>query len=659
MRRIGSVAKAANGLKLPATTISVADEGGTAAKSSQGMSQQSLSKAPFSPVTLAAGFGLLAVIVGCAAWLSATQAENERWVSHTLQVQSAVVSSFSTLQDAQIGVRGLLIEDDLSTLAPYTTAAPAIPESIDRIAALVADNPDQADRVKQYRDQALKSRDALDAVVKAYQGGDHPKAIALLVESQRQAYMGAARALAADMVNAEQVLLGRRTKMVKTTTFWLDVSIALAALAAIALGLGTYFSVKSANDQLVASNSQLASAYGALQGEIEERGKVEAQLRQSQKMEAIGQLTGGVAHDFNNMLAVIIGNLGLLMRRWRPQEEKAVQYIENALSGARRAETLTHRLLAFSRQQPLVPQVLDCNKLVGGMNDLLQRTIGENIQVETVLGGGNWRTKADPTQLESAILNLAVNARDAMPHGGKLTIETANAFLDESYTRPLDDVPPGQYVLVSVTDNGTGMPPEVLARAFDPFFTTKAVDKGTGLGLSQVYGFVKQSGGHIRVYSELGHGTTIKIYLPRSAEPESTHSPDRPKSGDIPLGTREQVVLVVEDESSMRRFAVDALRELGYSVIHAEGGKDAIAMLSNHARIDLLVTDIIMPEMNGRQLAEEVQRQRPGVKVLYMTGFTRNAVVHNGVVDDGVNLMTKPFSLSDFGERVARLLQPA
>jgi signal transduction histidine kinase len=426
-------------------------------------------------------------------------------------------------------------------------------------------------------------------------------------------------------------------------------------LAALGLGIATYLSVKAANDELVARNRQLASAIDTLQGEVEERTEVEAQLRQSQKMEAIGQLTGGVAHDFNNMLAVIIGNLGLLMRRWRPQEERAVQYIENALAGARRAETLTHRLLAFSRQQPLVPQVLDCNKLVGGMNDLLQRTIGENIQVETVLGGGNWRTKADPAQLESALLNLAVNARDAMPHGGKLTIETANAFLDETYTRPLDDVPPGQYVLISVTDNGTGMSPEILARAFDPFFTTKAVDKGTGLGLSQVYGFVKQSGGHIRIYSELDHGTAIKIYLPRSSEPEAAAMRAKPVAEEIPLGSREQIVMVVEDESSMRRFAVDALRELGYSVIHAESGKDAIALLANHARIDLLVTDIIMPEMNGRQLAEAVQRERPGIKVLYMTGFTRNAVVHNGVVDDGVNLLTKPFSLADLAQRVAKL----
>jgi signal transduction histidine kinase len=623
------------------------------------MLQQSVKKAPFGPVTLAAGFALLAVIVGCAAWLTNAQAENEHWVSHTLQVQSAVVTSFSTLQDAQIGVRGLLIEDDLSTLAPYTKADPRIPQTIDRVASLVADNPAQADRVRRYRDLALMSRDAFDGVVAAYNGGDRSKAVALLVEGHKQAYMSQARSLADEMVKAEQILLQQRTRAVKTTTFWLDVSTALAALAAMGLGIGTYFSVKMANDQLVASNRQLASAYASLQSEIEERAKVEAQLRQSQKMEAIGQLTGGVAHDFNNMLAVIIGNLGLLLRRWRPQEDKAVQYIENALAGARRAETLTHRLLAFSRQQPLVPQVIDCNKLVGGMNDLLRRTIGENIQVETVLGAGNWRTKTDPAQLESALLNLAVNARDAMPEGGKLTIETANAFLDETYTRPLGDVPPGQYVLISVTDNGTGMPPEVLARAFDPFFTTKAVDKGTGLGLSQVYGFVKQSGGHIRIYSELSHGTAIKIYLPRTVEPESAPSPLMPRTEEIPLGTHEQVILVVEDESSMRRFAVDALRELGYSVIHAENGKDAIALLANHQRIDLLVTDIVMPEMNGRQLATEIQRERAGVKVLYMTGFTRNAVVHNGVVDDGVNLMTKPFSLADFAERVARLLRVA
>ncbi|CAM5770449.1 histidine kinase [Labrys miyagiensis] len=621
------------------------------------MLEQSFRKAPFSPVTLAAGFGLLAVIVGCAAWLSSAQTENEHWLSHTLQVQSAVVTSFSNLQDAQIGVRGLLIENDLSTLAPYTSAAPKIPETIDRIAGLVADNPNQVERVQRYRELALKTRDAFDAIIQAYNSGDRGEAVNLLIDSQKQAYMSKARLIADEMVQTEQVLLEKRSEAVKSTTFWLDVSIVLAALAAMGLGIGTFFSVKAANEELIGSNMQLASAYASLQEEIEERAKVEAQLRQSQKMEAIGQLTGGVAHDFNNMLAVIIGNLSLLLRRWRPEEPKAVQYVENALAGARRAETLTHRLLAFSRQQPLVPRVLDCNKLVSGMNDLLQRTIGENIQVETVLGAGNWRTKADHAQLESAILNLAVNARDAMPQGGKLTIETANAFLDETYTRPLDDVPPGQYVLISVTDNGTGMPPDVLARVFDPFFTTKAVDKGTGLGLSQVYGFVKQTGGHIRLYSEIGHGTAVKIYLPRTVEPETAPGPAKARTGEIPLGKREQIILLVEDESSMRRFSVDALRELGYSVIHAESGKDAIALLANHPRIDLLVTDIIMPEMNGRQLADEIQRRRPGVKVLYMTGFTRNAVVHNGVVDDGVNLMTKPFGLAEFGERVARLLR--
>jgi signal transduction histidine kinase len=614
-------------------------------------------KAPFSPVILAVGFGLLAVIVGAAAWLSNAQAENEHWVSHTLQVQSAVVSSFSNLQDAQIGVRGLLIENDLSTLAPYTSAAPKIATTIDRIEVLVADNPGELDQVRRYRDLATKAMNAFDAVIQAYEAGDRKKAVALLVESQRQAYMSDARDVTEGMVKAEQVLLRQRLQAVKSTTFWLDLFIALSAFAAVVLGFVTFFHVKAANEELVAGNQQLASAYAALQGEIEERAKVDAQLRQSQKMEAIGQLTGGVAHDFNNMLAVIIGNLSLLLRRWRPQEDKVVQYVENALSGARRAETLTHRLLAFSRQQPLLPQVLDCNKLVSGMNDLLQRTIGENIQVDTVLGAGNWRTKADPAQLESVILNLAVNARDALPDGGKLTIETANAFLDESYTRPLDDVPPGQYVMISVADNGTGMPPEVLARVFDPFFTTKPVDKGTGLGLSQVYGFVKQSGGHIRIYSELGHGTAIKIYLPRTVEPENTSGQAEPRADETPLGTREQVILVVEDESSMRRFTVDALRDFGYSVIHAESGKDAIALLPSQPRIDLLVTDIVMPEMNGRQLADEIQRRRPGVKVLYMTGFTRDAVVHNGIVDDGVNLMTKPFGLGDFGQRVARLLR--
>ena len=379
---------------------------------------------------------------------------------------------------------------------------------------------------------------------------------------------------------------------------------------------------------------------------------------QSQKLEAIGQLTGGIAHDFNNMLAVVIGNLNLLKRRAERGGADFLKFADSALDGAERAATLTQRLLAFSRQQPLAPQPVDCNKLVAGMSELLRRTLGEAIHVETVLAGGLWRTFIDPSQLEATILNLAVNGRDAMPAGGKLTIETANASLDEAYASQNVGAQAGQYALVCVTDTGEGMSPEVVAKAFEPFFTTKGVGKGTGLGLSQVFGFVKQSGGHIKIYSEPGEGTTIKIYLPRffgdAAEPK--------RAGDataqpIPTGSAETLVLVVEDEPRMRTLAVEAFRDLGYGVLHADGPEHALAIIAERPDIDLLFTDVVMPGMSGRQLAEEAQRRRPELKVIYTTGFSRNAVIHNGVLDADVDFLSKPFTLDQLARKVHTVLK--
>ena len=291
-------------------------------------------------------------------------------------------------------------------------------------------------------------------------------------------------------------------------------------------------------------------------------------MRQAQKMDAIGQLTGGLAHDFNNMLAVIISALNLLSGAWQRGEANVREFVDAAIDGAQRAATLTHRLLAFARQQPLAPEPIDANKFVGGMSDLLRRTLGETVRMETVLAGGLWRIHADAPQLETAILNLAVNARDAMGDGGRLTIETANAHLDDAYAAQHIGVPAGQYVLIAVTDTGSGMSPETIERAFDPFFTTKAAGRGTGLGLSQVHGFVKQSLGHVKIYSEIGSGTTVKLYLPRF------HGPEEPaiavkQDRTLQIGRPEEVVLVVEDEEQVRHLSVEALRELGYTVLQA------------------------------------------------------------------------------------------
>ena len=379
-------------------------------------------------------------------------------------------------------------------------------------------------------------------------------------------------------------------------------------------------------------------------------------LRQAQKMEAVGQLTGGIAHDFNNMLAVVIGSLDLLNRRVGVSDARSKRYVDAAADGARRAAALTQRLLAFSRQQPLKPEPVDANKLVAGMSDLLRHSLGGDVRLETVLAGGLWRTHADPNQLENVILNLAINGRDAMADGGRLTIETANCHLDARYVVAHLGVPAGQYVMIAVTDTGSGMPADVIAKAFDPFFTTKEVGKGTGLGLSQVYGFVKQSGGHVKIYSEPGQGTTIKVYLPRLIGSQSEIEADTAEA-NVPLGESQEVVLVVEDEPAVRQFSADALTELGYRVLEADGAPAALRLLDAHPEIALIFTDIVMPEVNGAKLAEEARRRRPDLRVLFTTGYTRNAVVHNGVLDPGVELIGKPFTIEELAAKVRAVLE--
>lgn len=405
--------------------------------------------------------------------------------------------------------------------------------------------------------------------------------------------------------------------------------------------------------QLKELNEQLESR---IQAEVAERIRIEDALRQSQKMEAVGQLTGGIAHDFNNMLAAIVGPLDLLVGRLDPGDERARRYVDIAMEAAKRAAQLTQRLLAFSRQQPLQPEALDANKLVAGMSELLAHSLGGNVQLETVLAGGLWRTHADPNQLENVILNLAVNARGAMAEGGRVTIETANCHLDHGYTDAHPGIAPGQYVLIAVSDTGQGMPAEVINKAFDPFFTTKEVGRGTGLGLSQVYGFVKQSGGHVKIYSEVGSGTTVKVYLPRlqGAAAESAASAlVRP----LPRGEAQEVILVVEDEPAVRQVSVDALTELGYRVLEADGAAAALKMLEIEPGITLLFTDVVMPEINGRKLADQALARWPHLKVLFTTGYSRNAIIHNGVLDAGVHLIVKPFTLQELAVRVRAVLE--
>jgi PAS domain S-box-containing protein len=384
--------------------------------------------------------------------------------------------------------------------------------------------------------------------------------------------------------------------------------------------------------------------------------KHEEALRHSQKMEAVGQLTGGVAHDFNNLLQIIIGNLEALRRHLSQDLTKALAAADVAMSGARRAAALTQKLLAFARRQPLSPRSIDVNQLVLGMSEILHRVLGETIAVEVVQGDPVWQIEADPNELESAILNLAVNARDAMPDGGSLTIETSNAYLDAAYAARHSDLSPGQYVLISISDTGTGMDAPTVSQAFEPFFTTKPMGKGTGLGLSQVYGFVKQSGGHVTLYSEVGHGTTVNAYLPR-LRGEGLPISETAQDNSLPRAQAGETILIVEDDNGVKVATINSLLELGYNVLDAHDGPSAIGLMHRHVKFDLLFTDVGLPNgLTGAQLAAQVRSLAPDVKVLYTTGYARNAIVHQGRLDRGVHLLTKPFTYGQLARKLREIL---
>jgi len=374
--------------------------------------------------------------------------------------------------------------------------------------------------------------------------------------------------------------------------------------------------------------------------DLTEKRAAEAQMRQAQKMDAIGQLTGGVAHDFNNILTVITGTIGILADAVadRPELVSIAKLIDDA---AERGAQLTKHLLAFARKQPLQPVEIDVNSLILEAGKLLHPTLGEQIEISPKLEQDAWPALVDPSQLTTAVLNLALNARDAMPGGGKLTLETGNIRLDEDYTRLNSDVTPGDYVMIAISDTGTGIPAALLEKVFDPFFTTKEVGKGTGLGLSMVFGFVKQSGGHIKIYSEEGHGTTVKIYLPRSTGQGQT-------AGDLlsaaPVVGGSETVLVVEDDALVRKYVMAQVASLGYATLEAANAAEALTIIDNGANVDLLFTDVIMPgAMNGRQLVDEALKRRPALKTLFTSGYTENAILHHGRLDEGVLLLAKPY----------------
>ncbi|WP_292587440.1 CHASE3 domain-containing protein [Mesorhizobium sp.] len=592
---------------------------------------------------LLAGFAVVALIITARAILAEAQIADRDASREAIEAQQTLSSLLSLAQDAETGQRGYLLTGEKNYLLPYQHAVEALPALLKRVDEMFPVGSDRAQQVAGIKDALARKQAELAETIRLYDAGNTAKALDIVRGGRGKLDMDQIRANIDAIRRIDGANLAARAERMEQIEGWLRIGSFAALLGIFLLGIYTIRQSSRRFREVAAAQDALSAKNAALLNEIDTREKAESQLRQVQKMEAVGQLTGGIAHDFNNMLAVITSAMNLAQRKLARGEHDVQSFVEAAADAAARAANLTARLLAFSRQQPLAPQIVDANRLVTGMSSLLRRTLGHAIEIETVLAGGLWKTHADPSQVENAIINLAVNARDAMDEEGKLTIETANCHLDEAYAAAHPEVKAGQYVMIAVTDTGAGMTADIVAKAFEPFFTTKPATKGTGLGLSQVFGFVKQSGGHVKIYSEPGEGTTIRIYLPRFTGPEEAAPPVKTGGrSDVPAT---ETVLVVEDDARVRASTAAALLELGYTVIEAAGGDEALEKLGQNAAIALMLTDIVMPGMNGRQLAEQARKHSPSLKVVFMTGFTRNAVVHNGVLDHDVHFIAKPFTL--------------
>lgn len=608
-------------------------------------------------IPLVSSFAALAAVLAVTWWISLALAEQMREVRRITATKFQLTEFIVSLKDAAIGERGFLLTGKPSFLEPFERAKADLGPALDQLVQGASLEPTLAPLLSRLRVITQEKLALLQTSIDLKKIGHDDDALTVLGQGHSKELLDEATEIVARVKDYVLDALDKCTARTRSLMGWVQVGQVTAALLVMASAGFAFQLNRRQLRALVRAQDTLILANKKLVAESAERVRVSAQLRQSQKMEVIGQLTGGIAHDFNNMLAVIVGSLSLFKRRVeRGDMQASLGLIDDALGGASRAATLTARLLAFSRQQPLAPVALDPNKLIAGMSNLLSRTLGQNIQVEIVFAGAIWRAYVDANQLENALLNLCINSRDAMPQGGQLTIETSNAHLDEAYVAENEDVSVGQYVQISVTDTGTGMSPEVAAKAFEPFFTTKTAGEGTGLGLSQVFGFVKQSGGHIKIYSEPGQGTTIKLYLPRYFE-----RADAPREPDFvapspPQGRTSEMILVVEDEERVRKLNTQALRELGYTVIHAGNAATALRVLEANPSIDLLLTDVVLPEIDGRRLADEALRRNPELKVVFTTGFTRNAIVHNGALDPDVHLITKPFNLMQLARKIRQVL---
>jgi len=613
------------------------------------------------PLIVTIGFGLVLAAAFAVAVLVVRSTEADMLVERSFEAQQTGQALLGDLQAAETGQRGYLLTGDGAYLKPFDNALSTVPRLLDSLHRLTKDNRAQETHIFALEPLVSAKLQEMRRTVELAQEGKRDDALNIVNTDQGRGLMEAIRTELRGFFQTERDLLHARQASAADRRQWLAVLIGVALLTAMLLtgilAVATRHSVRGLLDRT-----------RELEAESKLRHEAEDSLRQVQKMEAVGQLTGGIAHDFNNLLTIIIGNLDTMKRQLAKATDpaqlaklggKLTKSLESALQGARSAAHLTQRLLAFSRRQALEPARLDINKLVSGMLDMLRRSLGEQISIETVFGAGVWPTFADPHQLENVLLNLTLNARAAMPEGGCLTIETANTYLDQAYARRFGDVEAGQYVVLSVTDTGTGIPEEILDRVFEPFFTTKPVGEGSGLGLAMAHGFVKQSGGHVRIYSEEHEGTTVKIYLPRmtQAEENATPSGKPEQAAPPPRAEPHETILLVEDNEGVRLYARDVLVDLGYLVHEASDADQALHFVAKKPPIDLLFTDVVLPgPLTGRDLADRMRQRYPNLPVLYTTGYTRNAIVHQGRLDPDVHLLNKPYTQQDLALKVRELL---
>ncbi len=577
------------------------------------------------------------VFIGAGIYLQKISTEARNGVEHTMMIIAQAQGSVSAMVDAETAERGFLITEDPQFLQPLESTRRDVPRYFSRLRELTKDSPEQQRLLGRAETLYGVKLSIIEEVVEKMRHAGFVASRYVIVQRHGKQVMDDLRETMRSLIaNEEATLQTRRAtaaRMVAATT-----EITSLLLAILIAGFALIIVRLMKQDERVA--------------------KMEAMTRQAQKMEAVGQLTGGLAHDFNNSLQVILMNLDLAIRKIG-DNNAASAHLQNAVFATEQSARMTSQLLAYARKQPLRPQAVDIQLLVRELSSLLRRTLGEEVEIECVAAAGSWRALIDQHLLQTTILNLAFNARDAMAEGGRLTIEVANATLDRDYANQHHEVTPGQYVMIGVSDTGSGMSPEVIARAFEPFFTTKSPGKGTGLGLSMAFGFVKQSGGHIKIYSEIGVGTTVKLYLPRASADVVGHISVTNAGSARGSG---QTILVVEDDDGVRAGVVAQLTDLGYKVLSAETGAVALEILMRGDHVDLLFMDVILSGgMNGRKTADEARRLRPDLQVVYTSGYTENAIIHHGRLDEGVILLSKPYRSVDLAEVVQKALegQPA